>query len=59
MHCVHVCVCVHVSFACVHVHVLPCVVKRPPSLSVVEKTEREKGYEKAVADCDVNFLKDF
>ncbi len=48
------CACVHVFFACVHVCVVGlCVVKRPLSLSVMERTEREKGCENAVADCGV------
>lgn len=52
MCCVHVCVCACV-FAWVHVYACPCVVRGPLSLSVMEGTEKERGYEKAETDCGV------
>lgn len=47
------CACVHVFFAWVQVYACPRVLKRPLTFSVMERTEREKGCEKTVADCGV------
>lgn len=43
-----------VMCACVHVYACPCVVKRPLSLRVMERTERENGCEKAAVDYGVD-----
>lgn len=50
------CACVHGFFAWVHVCSCPCVVKRPLSFSMMERTEKEKGCEKGGVDCGTQNL---